>query len=154
MNRKFRAKSLETKEWVYGYYLYIEEQDKHYILTGKIKPYTVDAVHNHLTVDGFECIEVDGDTVCSIVIDLIDDDDSELKIYEGDIVEVTLTQTDDIRMFEKNKLLGYIWFDDSVGAYYLKGNFLKFPDWAYNDYKVIGNVYDNKDLLEEIYNVF
>ena len=86
MNGKFRAKSIETKEWIYGYYLYVEEQDKHYILTGKLKSYPIDTVHNHLTVQGFEWIEVDGSTVCSLVIDDLDAFDDEIKVYEGDIV--------------------------------------------------------------------
>lgn len=147
MNREFRAKSIETKEWVYGYYLYIEEQDKHYILTGKLKSYPVDLVHDHLTVQGFEWVEVDGNTVCSIVIDWIDGTEGDLKIYEGDIVEVTLTEIEDKLVFERNRLIGYIWYDETIGNYYLKNNFLKFPNWIYNDYRVIGNVFDNVELL-------
>jgi len=154
MSGKFRAKSIETNKWVYGYYLYIEETNRHYILTGKLKSYPVDTVHDHLTVQGFEWTEVDGNTVCSIVIDLLNDGDTHEEIYEGDIVEITLTQIEDKLLFERNKIVGYIVYDYTIGIYYLKGNFMKFSEWMYNEYKVIGNVFDNKNMLERIYNVF
>lgn len=67
MNRKFRAKSIETKEWIYGYYLYIEETDQHYILTGKLQSYPIDTVHLHLAIRSFEWFEVDGNTVEGVV---------------------------------------------------------------------------------------
>ena len=63
---KFVAESIETRELVYGYYLYVEEINKHYILTGKLSYYPVDTVHKHLTIQSFEWVEVDGNTVMEV----------------------------------------------------------------------------------------
>ena len=63
IENKFKGKDIETQEWVCGYYLYIKEQDKHYILTGRLKTYSVDVVHPYLVTEGFEWIEIDPRTL-------------------------------------------------------------------------------------------
>ena len=148
---RFRAKRLENNEWVYGYYLYIEERQRHYILTGDIATYPVDIVHNHLTVQGFEWIEVDGKTVCEFIGSLYpNDSDDIIDVYEKDIVRVRLTQHDDIKLYRpKKSITCCILYDEDTGRFSGMGNFIKFSDWVYNDWEVVGNLFDNPELMEE-----
>jgi uncharacterized phage protein (TIGR01671 family) len=61
---KFRGKRIDNGEWVEGYYLFVKEQNKHYILTGKTRSYPIDLAHPHLTLKGFEWLEIDPETLC------------------------------------------------------------------------------------------
>ena len=158
---KFRAKRLDNNEWVYGYYLYIEEQDKHYILTGNLKDYPVDLVHNHLTVQGFEWVGVDGNTVCQMA-----DLEYRGEIYDGDLLRIVSqvrnpkwdwVGTDEPSTLEREDV-ALVEFDRKNCCYrlkvYNKGKYKRIAKFkrghlcAYQA-KVVGNIYDNKELLEK-----
>lgn len=141
-NIKFRGKRKDNGEWVEGYYLYVEEQNKHYILTGELKSYPVDYVHPALTEQGFEWVEVKEETVCQYT-GL--QDKNGVEIYEGDICACFCgTQIFSVEYCEER--CGYF-FDDCV----ICGDAEPMPECLgnlRNTIEVIGNIYDNPELLE------
>ena len=72
------------------------------------------------------------------------------KIFEGDIVKVKITQAEDIKTYGNCKYkVGFIVYNEEFALFTCKNNFMNFINWAFNDYEVIGNIYDNKELLGE-----
>ena len=137
---KFRAKRLDNNEWVYGYYLYIKGQDKHYILTGKIKTYMVD---DYLATSDFEWVEVDFETVGKFTGKK---DKNGVEIYEGDILKTKF-----------GRICKVVWFSSDsdncfdicpINRFY---DVNKAPDrydlWKSDNIDVIGNIHDNPELL-------
>jgi len=127
---KFRGKSIETGEWVYGYYVYTHA--RHRII--------------YEDYEGFYCEEeVDPETVGQYISlkDYAGDD-----IYEGDIVEVVISN--------KPKRFEVLW--DEGGAMFLFAPLFKTkPMGAIDFYEledeygkviVIGNKFENPELLE------
>lgn len=125
----FRAKRLDDGELVYGAYLQVE--DKHYIVTGPYKSYVAD--DDFLMM--FTTVPVDPATVGQF----IGMTDKQLKpVFEGDIVEV------------KGHYPGVVRFD--AGEYYLyrNGKFSGFRDQIPEYGLVIGNIYDNPELMKPV----
>ena len=121
----FKAKSIATGEWVYGNYAFTDTNgEQHFIFHNK----------------AFEH-EVDKDTICQFT-GLLDKNGN--KIWENDIVKIP--------MFKHcNMAIGFI-----EGAFCLVNAESKYvADIHYihhagiNNTEVIGNVFDNKELLEE-----
>ena len=143
----FRGKRIDSGEWVEGYYASIGEY--HYILTGRLElvPYL-----------GFEHFFVNSETIGRFT-GLTDCNG--VKIFEGDIIrwrdstELSVggqiaevcygeyidadSHFDDVyslgfyfKLFDKNKTCATIsWLDEYK-----------------NDFDIIGNIYDNPELLE------
>ena len=144
MNREilFKAKRKDDGEWVEGYYLNVAKIN-HFICTGKIK--LNGAVKGILAP---EMYAIDPDTLCQYT-GLTDKNGQ--KIWEGDIVTCSKR-----RRIEGYDMYKVVWRKDFAdfgveplmyGAQYPIG--FVFGGSLYGrDYKVIGNIFDNPELLE------
>jgi len=164
---EFRGKRKDNGEWVYGYYVKLE--DKHYIFTGKILRFE--------DLEVKECFEVIQGTV-GLYTGLYDStkweelteeerekwilygntpsDYKGKKIYENDLIGLDVGVKIYYSIFIV-KFGKYIWqngedFPEMYG-FYLKGINGYAKGLCYNilDYslgKKIGNIYENIDLLE------
>ncbi|MFA5099489.1 MAG: YopX family protein [Candidatus Omnitrophota bacterium] len=131
----FRGKQTDTGEWVYGYYYYNDTFDEHVIQTvTQRRAYRVDPE----TVGQYtELPDING-----------------IKIYDGDIVRHGYTvkyadgKTSD---FYDN---GVVEYSESNGCYIITTpgephfNRLTKGTVKQNSISVIGNIYDNADLLK------
>ena len=127
----FKGKQVDNGEWVEGYYLNQRES-----LTDKKACYI--ATNNGY---GFNYISVIPETVCQFT-GLYDKNGR--KIFEGDIVEgnseyFTYTHPYGKVVYDGGQYL--ISFDDVLEDIECLGA------WA-NDVEIIGNIYDNPELLE------
>lgn len=136
--RDYRGKRLDTGEWVYGFFT-ASPSGNHYITETvcggaspkKVQPETVGQYTGIYTTE-----EIDGgDTECTF-------------IYEGDIVEAVLTEGTHI---------GFSWGRHVVvfdrGAFCLKsrrGEITPMCNYSASvKFKVLGNVWDNPELMED-----
>lgn len=117
----FKAKSISTGEWVYGNYAFTDTNgEQHFIFQNK----------------AFEH-EVDKDTICQFT-GLTDKNGN--KIWENDIVDT------------HNRGVGYSRLEKVI---YENGGFFPISTHGWecepdaDEIEVIGNVFDNKELLEE-----
>jgi len=125
----FKAKRKDNGEWVEGYYLNIAKIN-HFICTGKIK---LDGAVKGIIAP--EMHAIDPDTLCQYT-GLTDKNDK--KIWENDIVEIA--SEDGYFLCE---------WDDDTARYNLNGDGLTvdFDNyWSY-EVEIVGNVFDNADLL-------
>lgn len=126
----FKAKRKDSGEWVEGYYLNIAKINR-FICTGKIK---LDGAVKGIIAP--EMYEIDPDTICQYT-GLTDKNGQ--KIWENDILEL---QDED----------GYFtceWEEDTA-RFVMNGDeiIVDFDNyWGYQ-VEVIGNVFDNAELLE------
>ena len=140
MNReiKFRGKSLEDGEWIYGYYGYKELTDEHFIIVP-----TFDN-HSSYRPQYFMDNLVDGESVGQH-IGLFDKNN--VGIYDGDILSCTNEKN------SNSKWVSVVRFKDGsfVSVNIESDLYSHFDDWRYPDVKfeVIGNIYENKPLLNE-----
>ena len=126
MNRtiKFRGKRLDNGEWVYGSLLQGENQ----CVIATVKG---DSINVH------ECFEVDPTTVGQF-IGLLDKNGKE--IYEDDIVLSDDGKVGQVQWFEEH-LAFMIWCVTDNKVYFAYEN-------DFSKIEVIGNVYENADLLK------
>ena len=132
MNREilFKAKRLDNSEWVEGYYLNIAKIN-HFICTGKIK---LDGALKGIIAP--EMYAIDPDTLCQYT-GLTDKNGQ--KIWENDIVELP----------DENVYFKCEWEKDTA-RFVLNGDrfTVDFDDYREYEVEVIGNIFDNADLLE------
>lgn len=125
-NIKFRGKTgtTEGKKWVYGY-LY------------KIKSFFSEDYQYFIKNEHLQETSVDEDTIGQYT-GLKDENGKE--IYEGDIVYILPEDERGIIRWD-NETARYVVIYDNIIS--------DFDNWYGKDLEVIGNVYDNKNLLEE-----
>lgn len=138
---KDKAKRKDNGEWVEGYYLNVVKID-HFICTGKIR---LDGAEKGIIAP--EMYAIDPDTLCRYT-EL--DDKNGRKIWENDIVKCNKRK-------EGYDLYKVVWRKDfaDFGVEPIKPKFeSRYPiglsecDTIYGyDYKVIGNIFDNPELL-------
>lgn len=129
----FKAKRKDNGEWVEGYYLNIAKINP-FICTGKIK---LDGAVKG--VIALEMYEIDLGTLCQYV-GLTDKNGQ--KIYENDIV-------DTFEESSKEILINVVKFKDGCFKVFKKHYLPMYLDsYEKTDLKVIGNAFDNPELLE------
>ena len=139
MNREilFKAKRKDNGEWVEGY-LFDDEmpKPKRYFIGGIIiKPYEGTAC-DKWNVVGIDFCEIDIDTLCQFT-GLTDKSGN--RIWENDIVELP----------DENVYFKCEWEKDTA-RFVLNGDrfTVDFDDYREYEVEVIGNIFDNTDLLE------
>ena len=126
----FKAKRKDSGEWVEGYYLNIAKINR-FICTGKIK---LDGAVKGIIAP--EMYEIDPDTICQYT-GLTDKNGQ--KIWENDILELQ----------DEDGYFTCVWEEDTA-RFVMNGDeiIVDFDNyWGYQ-VEVIGNVFDNAELLE------
>mgnify|MGYP003293670368 CR=1 FL=1 len=131
----FRGKDVDSDEWACGYYEHIHSKDRHYIYTGKGKWYEI----RRESVGEFSGLY----------------DKNSKMIFEGDICRVYTIDTNEERLFtvgigkcvdsDGEEVFCAVWAEwDGVKVA------LSTMDTAlFGSVEVIGNIYDNHELLGE-----
>lgn len=158
---KFRGKSIETNEWVHGFYYEVpaplkcvgkREEPKGYII--KERP---NSVNDWGMLIPMVAIEVDRNTICQFT-GMVDKDNKE--IYENDILKFTqlynipYDTSGDIETKEFYTDVkweeGGFWIKDAGDDDYrdFLGAFIG-DVYPLTDIEVVGNIYDNPELIGE-----
>ena len=154
MERKieFRGKRIEDGKWIYGYYWYVEE---HYANPIENKTHFIKSKNNGIDY------KIDIETLGQYTGLK---DKHENKIYEGDII---LSQEFRNKPFSKNykskRLIGVVEYyerkhnagkqvyESGYKVRFIKDDeksFYNCGSWSdFYDCEILGNIYDNKDLL-------
>ena len=168
MNREilFRAKSIQTGRWISGYY-FEDEDSKSYIGYMSKKRYIPDTrdwdiVEYYENNPTYNWVFVKEEVVTETVGQYTGlTDKNGTKIFEGDIL-----QGDEYPYCsdgEYNYYVEVVWFDNGCCGFGLcthknpkssvrgisDGNCEWFEDFDSNNWLVIGNIYDNQELIEE-----
>lgn len=147
---KFRGKSLLNNAWIVGYLIIDNISDKYYILPNGNSCNESDKMGEEGLLHIFT-FEVDKETIGQYT-GLKDKNGKE--IYEGDIVKVKLYKGEEEKYFiGKVEYFGsnFIVDADNNSEYHIYDLDGFGIDYRYKleDCEVIGNIYDNPELLEE-----
>ncbi len=132
----FKAKTVTDGTWVQGYYVYDYARDIHYIFANEIAcPNCINDRRRDFSLQDYE---VDPSTICQCTGLKYKNDN---LIWENDIIK---TQVGTAKV---------VWDKSEWRIEWLKNNLCRkdLYYWAVEDIQrieVIGNIFDNKDLLE------
>lgn len=129
---KFRGQRVNTKEWVYGYYV-VNDDKESFIIT---EFYSWETICSDCAMPQFDSYQVIPETVGEY-IGLPDKNGKE--IYEGDIIHIGDKNIPYIVEWHDNGFMGKaVRASDRIGLTY------------WNDrIEVIGNIYEKQQLLKE-----
>lgn len=125
---EFRGKTKNGNKWVYGDLISPENNNNSYSIFEK----------------NGGCVKVKPNTVGQYTGR---EDKNGKKIFGGDIV--TYINTQDFVYEVGRKMCGWIEYDEDNCCWFCKNSFQHHTMWVYgDDIEVIGNIWDNPELLE------
>lgn len=132
----FKAKRKDDGEWVFGGLSYCEKTGTYFITNmGK----------DHISYIGFHQ-EVDPDTICQCTG--LKDKNGNL-IWENDIVAYWDTYSTESGLAEANCIGKVVWDDETISFQVTNRLSAESYEVLDDECSVIGNVFDNPELLEE-----
>lgn len=127
----FRGKQIDNGEWTQGYYLFCT-RGKAYIYWGTVNDVPI-------------MKEVNPETVCQYIGI---DDENGIEIFENDIVAYTDTYSTE-NGIAKSDCIGKIVWDEEEACFHVMER-LSAESWeGLQECCVIGNIFDNPELLDE-----
>lgn len=127
----FRAQIMDSDEWVYGSLVYSPSEKQYYIVehSGDELSYPVK------------------DETIGQFTGLLDTNGN--KIFEGDIVQVTIYQNGKYGI--RRGSIAYMQSNCTFFIFVQNGYNVQLSS-IYKDIEIIGNIYDNPELLKEVWN--
>ena len=143
----FRAKRIDSGEWVEGY-LFDDgflEHERYFVGRIVVEPY-IGTADDDWDITGIDFCEIDPETLCQYTGKT---DEDGKKIFEGDIVGfIDLYSTES--GYSEISCLGEIIWSKEECCFHVT-NRLSAESWeVLDECKVVGNVFDNKELLDEL----
>lgn len=124
----FRGKTKESGEWVQGYFVYAKSDfDSEECREADIIPHDTDRVYKGEYNIVFPCIPKTIGQFTGLL------DKNSNKIFEGDIVKDIVGRMKAVEFYN--------------GRYYPFISFPEYTCWNTDEVEVIGNIYDNPELL-------
>ena len=143
----FRAKRIDNGEWAEGYLFDDGMAEVEHYFVGRIviEPYKGTACDDW-DITGIDFCEVNPETICQYTGK---SDEDGKKIFEGDIVGfIGLYSTES--GYSESSCLGEVVWSEEECCFHVT-NRLSAESWeVLDECKVVGNVFDNKELLDEL----
>lgn len=148
MRYMYKAKRSDYKQWIEGYLLF-DEFDKQYRIITQIRYSTGTHIHT-------DCApRIIKDTLCQSTgltaywIDF-EEKDNDCDVWEHDLLEVDYNGKKVIAEVKYECGMFILASNEFVDSYIPLFDVVQIEDRCWIDAKVIGNIFDNSELLEEI----